>query len=307
MSRFYHASVYTSNYFEHGTAWNTANENERYQRKAVKNILESYHYINNPKLVEHIRRDGRQVFLDSGAFSAFTKGVNVDLPQYCRYIQENEDIIFRDDGVLVASVLDGIGDPQKTLENQQAMERLGVQPLPCFHYGEDTRYLEHYIANYEYITLGGMVPISNVQLVYWLDEMWDKYLTDGAGRPRVKVHGFGMTSVPLLRRYPWYSVDSSSWTQAANNGRVYLTDGRVVAISAKSPARKIDKQHYDSFPEEEKAAVRAQFAANGALDVERLRESYVSRWSYNLWVLGNVGEEALRKKQSFRAIQPTLF
>ena len=82
------------------------------------------------------------------------------MKEYCRYIQKNEDIIEKVDGMTCASVLDGIGDPLKTYQNQKAMEGMGVVPLPCFHYGEDERYLDYYAANYPYITIGGMVPIS---------------------------------------------------------------------------------------------------------------------------------------------------
>ena len=65
----------------------------------------------------------------------------------------------------MASVLDGIGDPLQTYRNQLEMEARGIRPLPCFHAGEDEKYLEYYIQNYEYITLGGMVGSSAMQLI----------------------------------------------------------------------------------------------------------------------------------------------
>lgn len=194
--RLYLAGLFTNGFAnDHGKLARQLSESENECRMAVPWYLDSYHYVYGDKKVADIRRSGKKIFLDSGAFSAFTMGVDVDLPKYCRYIQENEDIIH------VASVLDGIGDPQKTYENQLAMEALGANPLPCFHYGEDPRWLEYYVANYEYITIGGMVPISTKQLGFWLDEIWGKYLTDGAGRPKCKVHGFGLTTIPLMKRY----------------------------------------------------------------------------------------------------------
>jgi hypothetical protein len=50
---------------------------------------------------------------------------------------QNRDIIRHDDGVCMASVLDGIGDAQLTYSNQIYMEQHGACPLPCFHFGED--------------------------------------------------------------------------------------------------------------------------------------------------------------------------
>jgi hypothetical protein len=223
-----------------------------------------------------MRRDGVKVFLDSGAFSAFTKGVDVDIAGYCRYVRENADFIE------FASVLDHIGSAQGTYDNQCSMERLGVTPLPCFHYGEDERYLEYYIANYPYITLGGMVPISTPQLALWLDYLFKKYFTDADGRPTVKVHGFGLTSLPLMKRYPWYSVDSSTWVQWAANGMILVPSLGQINVSDKSSARKIAGQHIDNIPEVQKLAVMAEIE-NAGFDTERLRTEYIARWIYNIW------------------------
>lgn len=270
-------------------------------RAGVKYYLESYHYIHQQKYVEDIRREGRKVFLDSGAFSAFTKGVRVDLPKYCRYIQQNIDIIE------CASVLDAIGDAQGTYENQCAMERLGVAPLPCFHYGEDERYLEYYVANYEYITLGGMVPISTPQLKHWLDRLWEKYLTDGAGRPRLRVHGFGLTVINLMERYPWYSVDSSSWVQIAANGNILIPDFGALAVSTNSPARKQYNRHFDTIPEPQRQAI-VQMLQEKGFEIDRVKEEYLARWAYNCWAFTHINETLLDGKSDiYQAMQPELF
>lgn len=281
--KLYMAGVYTSNFSLQSRLYQRLNAPEKAARDGVRWFLESYHYIHKQSFVDRLIMDQVKVFLDSGAFSAFTKGVDVDLPGYCEYIHRNRHIIAEDDGAILASVLDGIGDPAKTLENQLAMEALGVRPLPCFHYGEDERYLEFYIKNYDYITIGGMVPISTAQLFYWLDRIWDKYLTDGAGRPRVKVHGFGLTTHSLMVRYPWYSVDSSRWVQAAAMGGIMLPDwNQIIAVSRESPARKTRNAHFVSLPTPVKEAILRYVAWSG-FEFETLEAQYLSRWCYNLW------------------------
>ena len=246
--KIYLAGLYTSNFGRAGRLYNALTEAEKVHRDGVRYILESYHYIGRQSYIDKIRRDDTKVFLDSGAFSAFTKGVKVDMPKYCRYIQANMDIIETVDDTVCASVLDSIGSAQGTYENQVAMEGLGVRPLPCFHYGEDERYLEWYVANYDHITLGGMVPISTPQLKFWLDRIWNDYLIDDAGRPRIRVNGFGLTTQSLMKRYPWYSVDSSSWVQIAATGNVLEPDLGVIAVSESSPAAKQANRHLDSLP-----------------------------------------------------------
>lgn len=287
--KLYIAGIYTAHFKVGGSLWERLTESEKTQRLSPQNLLESYHYIHRQSIVDSIRADGRKVFLDSGAFSAFTKGVEIDLPKYCDYIIRNEDIIEKVDGVLMASVLDGIGDPLKTWQNQLRMEELGAKPLPCFHYGEDERYLEWYIERYEYITLGGMVAQSDTQLYHWLDRIWDRYLTDGSGRPKIKVHGFGVTTAGLMRRYPWYSTDSSSWVQIARvGGMLLLPEARVVNVSNQSPNRRVEGQHIDTFTQPQREAIEAKLRAKG-VDTDRMRETYLSRWCYNMSAFDELG------------------
>lgn len=302
----YIAGIYTANVQRNSVAYaDKMNDRERASIDSVENHLESYHYIGKGKYVDRIRETGVKVFLDSGAFSAFSLGVQVDLPAYCRWIHQNSDIIRVEDGALMASVLDGIGDPLQTYRNQLAMEELGVRPLPCFHYGEDERYLEWYISNYEYITIGGMVPISTPQLFHWLDRIWNKYLCDGSGRARIKVHGFGLTSVPLMQEYPWFSVDSSSWVQIGAHGNIIL-DGKTMGFSSQSPSRKIAGAHIDSMPQIMREAIERKLDSMG-YNAERLREIQYSRWAFNAEQFANMGREIKSRGITFDNQQPELF
>lgn len=280
----YLAAVYTNSYMPGGNRYPKLNERECEIMERVKgfNVLESWHYVGKQKYVDNMRENGAKIFLDSGAFSAFTLGVKLSIEDYCNYIKRNQDIIRVEDGALMASVLDGIGDPQETFENQMAMERLGVRPLPCFHAGEDTRYLEWYISRYEYITLGGMVGTSTQQLEIWLDDMWNNYLTDSAGNPRLKVHGFGITSRPLMEKYPWYSCDSSSWIQSAAFGAIETPKHGPMSVSDKSPSRHDLGQHITTLSPIERQYVQDMLTDQG-FNEERLATIYESRAVYNMF------------------------
>lgn len=308
----YNAGIYTAGFKINGTLYNRLTENEKYQRRfaGACNLLESFHYIGKQRSVDMIRADKVQVFLDSGAFSMWSLGASVDIKAYCDYIKKNEDIIRKDDGVLLASVMDAIGDADGTLQNQKVMESMGVTPLPCFHFGEDPKYLLHYVSNYEYITLGGMVAQETWQLRLWLDEVWDKYLVDGSGRPKIKVHGFGLTTPELMRRYPWWSVDSSSWVQQAKVGMVLLLpEAKGMDVSDRSPRRKIAGQHYMNLPEVHRQAIAAKLLAEG-VDLERMQSTYLSRWTYNMYAYAKLGHIITAEKNNdpvFMREQPGLF
>lgn len=280
-----------SNGYRHTNRYVKLNEREKYIVDNLPHLLESYHYIHKERFVQAIREKNDKIFLDSGAFSAHTLGVNIDLATYCEYINRNRDIIRVEDGVVMASVLDGIGDPLQTWRNQLEMEARGAKPLPCFHAGEDERYLEWYVANYEYITLGGMVGSSTQQLCIWLDRIWDRYLTDGSGNPKIKVHGFGITAVPIMERYPWYSCDSSSWIQSAAFGSIITpgysqsTMALPMSVSEKSPSRHDAGQHVTTLTPIEQDYVLQMLEKHG-FTLERLSTVYESRAAYNLWAFG---------------------
>ena len=121
------------------------------------------------------------------------------------------------------SNLDVINNAELTYKNQQWFEERGVRPLPVWHYGSDVSWLDKYVAaGYDYICIGGMVPNPTTVLRPALDRLWRQHLTDVEGMPKVKVHGFAMTSFVLMYRYPWYSVDSKSWIDHARFGFILV-------------------------------------------------------------------------------------
>lgn len=295
----YMAAVFSNSYMPGMNRYVKLNEREREIVEGLPHILESWHYVGKQSFVDHMRANGAKIFLDSGAFSAWTLGVTLSVEEYCDYIERNMDIIRFEDGNMMASVLDGIGDAQQTYRNQLEMEArfkhkgLNVRPLPCFHFEEDARYLDYYVANYEYITLGGMVGASTQQLRNWLERVWENHLLDGSGRAKIKVHGFGITAVPLMEEFDWYSCDSSSWIQSAAFGSVIMpgvsqsNPAWPIAVSTKSPSRHDYGQHITTLTEPETEYLDGVLKRSG-FDKQRLGEVYESRAAYNLWAFGEI-------------------
>lgn len=304
----YCAAVFSNSYCRGQNRYVKLTPHEQQLVDNLPHILESYHYVGKQIFVDNMRENNAQIFVDSGAFSAFTLGATIDLRSYCDYIKRNRDIIRVEDGVVMASVLDGIGDPLQTWRNQLNMEELGAKPLPCFHAGEDERYLEWYVQKYEYITLGGMVGSSTAQLMTWLDRIWDRYLVDGSGNPRLKVHGFGITSIPLMERYPWWSCDSSSWIQSAAFGSIVSPKHGPLAVSSKSPSRHDYGQHISTLSPVEQDYVLRMLELQG-FTYERLSTVYESRAAYNLWAFGviNAMIDAARQHDRFERRVQELF
>jgi hypothetical protein len=202
-------------------------------------------------------------FLDSGAYSAWTRGVKLDLDEYCEFIRANLDLIdvYASLDVIpgapgrVATQAERDAAAEESWANYVRMRSLGFDPIPVYHYGEHQRFLERMLAEKTpYIGIGGLVGVSGVSRRLWLDPVFDK-ITDDFGSPLVKTHGFGMTSIPLIFRYPWHSIDSTSWIRTTANGSVYLPALRggqfvfdavpqIVIVSSDNLNKSTEKRHY---------------------------------------------------------------
>jgi hypothetical protein len=198
-------------------------------------VLLSYYYFREHDVAKLVQEcfGGVQtldLFCDSGAYSAATMGEAIDVGQYCEWVNRWAKLF------TAASAPDVIGDAEATHRATTRMQRAvkTVPVLPVFHVREDWKYLKRMVKAADYIALGGMVPYSRQRgaLEGWLSQAFSII------PPTVKVHGFGMTTWPLLLKYPWYSVDSSSWTGSVRYAQLQLFDpraGKMVTVSMRDP------------------------------------------------------------------------
>lgn len=186
-------------------------------------LLCSYAYFRTKKfgpLLDAVHQGPAMVFGDSGAHSARTLGISLTVDGYAEWCHR------WDQQLSLYANLDVIGAPEATWRNQQALERHDLTPIPVFHTGEPWSYLERYIdQGYTYIALGKLLGNPLSDLLPWLDKAFR------VAGDRAVFHGFGMTVWDVIRRLPFYSVDSSTWTQPYRFGIVKLFDsGRWISF-----------------------------------------------------------------------------
>lgn len=260
-------------------------QRERLYGCSGQNCLESYYSIVFKKGEFIMNNDKLSIFLDSGAFSAWSKGVEINIDEYIKFIKENLEYID------VYANLDVIGDAEATLKNQKYMEEQGLRPLPTYHRNEPMKYLEYYLDHYDYIALGGMVTdASSSVLLDWLDPIFKEYVCGPDGMPKVKIHGFGVTSLNLLIRYPWYSVDSTSWVMTGRFGSVFVPKKRNGRYCYTEIAHKVvisdkgavgDGKHFRNFSELERKMISEYFHEHGFTE-QQLSEDYMARDRLNI-------------------------
>jgi len=153
----------------------------------VRTLMPKWHY--------------RDWVLDSGAYSAFNSGVEIQLQDYIDYCKRLKD---EDQTLTEVFALDVIGDWRASVRNCEEMWRQGVEAIPCFHQGEPEELLRDLARDYPKIALGGVVGVVEKKKLAWcqrcFDRIWPK-----------RVHGFGMSGEKLVLALPFDSVDATNW------------------------------------------------------------------------------------------------
>lgn len=181
-----------------------------------RNILCSFHYFRDYDLD---RYSNLNIIGDSGAFSAGSQGAKISTADLAGWAKQ-----WRHRLVWVAA-LDVIGDPAATRRNWLDMvENHCIPGVPTIHFGEDPSMLDFYAERgVDFVGLGGMVGKHTAKQMRWLITVF-RYARDH--HPDMKFHGWGVTADSVLQ-LPFYSVDSSGWTQAFRFGTVILRDPRT--------------------------------------------------------------------------------
>ena len=195
-----------------------------------------------------------KLFIDSGAFTAFTKKKVVDVDDYIEFINSIDDQVY-----IFAQVDKIPGEwgkertpeqvaeaPKLSWENYLYMVNKVKSPeklLPIFHQGEDFSWLKNMLeykytegplkGQYiKYIGISCSKDITSSAWGPWFDLCFK--MIQESKNPNVKTHAFGMTSLKLLEQYPFTSADSTSWVRSAGFGNI-IVGGTTVYTSSRNP------------------------------------------------------------------------
>lgn len=219
-------------------------------------------------------------FLDSGSFTLWTKAAEwakangrrdedfYKTKEFHDYMDSYAEFVKKYQvGIDLYANVDAIGYPERTWNNQRYLEEVHeLLPVPVVHYRTDLKWLLKYMnsGKYEVIALGGLVGSTDTpECRAWLDRAFEIVCDQPSRLPRVKIHGFGVTTYDLLLRYPWYSVDSTSWTKVGAFGGILVPHRRggkwdfseapyIMKVSNDSPDKKARGKHVMSLNQMER-------------------------------------------------------
>lgn len=225
-----------------------------------------------------------KIALDSGAFSLFhqkakkghaargTMTIDHDfyssamfkeyLDRYIEYLCESKDLYS------FYVTIDAIYNPQKTWEITEYIRSYGLNPMPVVHYGVDMAWVKKHMKKTDYIGIGGVGrTVSIARFLRFGDQIF-KTTCNSKGIPQCKVHGFGVASVPMMSRYPWESVDSTS-------AFYFSRHGDIIIPKAKHFDRKTRTVQFDFFETPQKHSFSDRRARDNKHHVGNLRSKGV--------------------------------
>lgn len=180
--------------------------------------LQSFHYLKGTKISPW----HGDLLLDSGGFTARTKGVKISVEEFAEFINKNN--------ISKAFNLD-TNDISETLLNQEYLIKNcpNCYIIPIYHFSDffEKRDLINQFLNFPYIAIGGLVGIKgrDQEKKQFLDFVFNKTKNE------IRVHGLGVSGKKLLNMYPFYSVDSTSWVAPSKFGSSStVEDKRVLKI-----------------------------------------------------------------------------
>ena len=185
--------------------------NKMLSESPARRWMASLFFLSKPPRLFDDKRKDKLVIVDSGGFSARVAYKHIHIQDYIKFLDRFRHKSFY--GKMFRCFNLDSHDLKESQANQKKLEKLGYNPIPVYHYSEyasDNReLLDDMVRDYDYIGIGGVAGagLNAAQKKAYLDYVF--YRT----QDKVKVHGLGMSSIKPVDKYPYYSVDSSTWLQ----------------------------------------------------------------------------------------------
>lgn len=197
------------------------------------NRLESFYVISKEER-NHIQHY-RSFLLDSGAFTFLNNGSKNT--SWDKYVEDYANFINQYD---VKHFLELDIDPIVGLKEverfRNKLESLtNKKSIPVWHKSRGKEYWIKMVKEYDYVAIGGIVTKEIKPSEY----RFFTWMLQEAKKHNCKVHGLGFTNLEGIKKYPFYSVDSTSWLSGNRFGGVYFFDGSTMKKQNKKQGQRV--------------------------------------------------------------------
>lgn len=212
------------------------------------------------------------IFIDSGAYSAYTKGATIDVEAYLDWLNAHGDaftVFAQVDFIPGKSNLETDPDiylkaPGISWENYLYMRsklrpELRSKLLYVYHQGEDFKWLQQALdwrdpdtgEKIDYIGISPHTEVTSANRLNFCKKMMN--IIKKSTNPEVKYHLFGMTALQLLQYVPATSVDSTTWLQSAIHGQILVhKNGKLAPVVVSERTLHLDNHFIYLAPDVQK-------------------------------------------------------
>lgn len=182
--------------------------------------------------------------------------------------------------------LDYIRDCPTIFKITERLEKFGITPSPVFHGDQDINdwFMRYVDKGYKLICIGTIHRPTWKDKCYYYDTVFN--LSEKHG---IMLHGLAVTSLSLMFRYPWYSVDSTTYVKTAAYGKIICIDPvrNVLNQVHISDQMSSYEASYNNMSKEIRKALRDQVESHG-FDFEIMRSNERERTAYNAYLFCKV-------------------
>jgi len=203
----------------------------------VPYLLASFLYLrNNPELLQRVAPFKRFLMLDSGAHTYQKPSKETDWDryvwEYAKFVSMYSNLI---DEYVELDIENKVGLEQVEKWREFLVRKTGRVPVVVWHKERGKEYWLYMVRKYPYVGFSGYVSLTEKPEIPEKNFAW--FITR-AHEHGAKVHGFGLSRLPILLKYPFDSVDSTSWKQMAVNGtRIYFRNGKIIRVRENARTR----------------------------------------------------------------------
>lgn len=189
-----------------------------------KKVIEQVKHLNSYK------DDKFLILIDSGAFSAWNRGLEIDIDEYVEFMEKVKEIGTHHELYFIN--LDVIPHKkgttptpeqieaacQKGIENYNYIKSKGFSTIHTFHQFDDFKYLHQIMEQCNDNDYIGISPANDQSLesrIKWLKQVYSIV------KDKTRTHMLGLTAIDALEQIPVYSADSSSWINIKRFGELF--------------------------------------------------------------------------------------
>lgn len=271
-------------------------------------LPENIHYSNRVVECQKACEEAKvKIMLDSGAYSLHSisrasskRGSSVKIKQsldieqlqrefynkYIGYVKEK----LKQKKLSFFVTLDYKKEQPLIYNMQHKFLKDGLNPTPVFHGDSPIYWLHKYIdLGHKFICIGSVKrKRRSKEQMFFFDEIFnfgEKY--------GVKYHGLATTNLEGMIKFPWKSVDSTSWTLAASYGCLMLPPNgfkskfSLIHVSNKRASSSLVS--YNQLSLSQRSTIN-EYVSSLGFDINKLRKSTFEREVWNAYIFANLKE-----------------